>query len=501
MNRKFPICLLLGTLLASVLFSCRKNVDEGVEVLSNSVAITEFSLQADDGVIPHLDTVFFTIDLEKGLIYNADSLPVGTKVSGLRVKMVHTACSSCEFHVTGGTWMRDTTFEYRTEDSIDFTGDVKYTIVSMDKNNTKTYTMKVNVHQMEPDTLYWSEMARRDLPSFTTPLEQRTAQYNESLYCFIRDAKGYVMSVTSDPYANRWTKTRVTLPFTPDMTSFTATEDALYVLDENGALYTSADGLEWTACGTTFYSILGAYETTLLGVTKHGDVYKHAEYPVRESFVAEEIPAKFPIKGASQTVKLESQWAVSDQVIFFGGELPTGECTDLVWGYDGNVWGSISRLDTTIGYLKGATLFSYYATYFDSSDLKGFIEPTLLCVGGMLSDGTATKEMNMSIDNGLSWVLANENLHLPSYIAPFAYAQAFVVNKTYTDARSMGSDEWVQMQTKLPASLRANSRAIQPITSWDCPFVYLIGGVNEQGYLFDNIWRGVINRLMFKPTY
>lgn len=63
------------------------------------------------------------------------------------------------------------------------------------------------------------------------------------------------------------------------------------------------------------------------------------------------------------------------------------------------------------------------------------------------------------------------------------------------------SSAWTEMQTKLPASMRINSRAIKPVTSWECPYIYLIGGVNEYGELNNNIWRGVINRFTFKPLY
>ncbi len=502
MNKKFPICLLLGAILTTLLFSCNKNDEEGEVLLSNSVVITEFSLQPNEELLDNLDSVFFTIDLDKGLIYNADSLPKGTRISGLKVKMTHTACSASEFHVTGGTWMKDTVFAYKSEDSIDFTGDVKYTIHSVDLTNVKTYTIKVNVHQVDPDTLYWSEMARRSLPSYTTPLEQKTVQFNDAFYCLIKDLKGYVMSVTNDVAANRWQKNRKEFDFVPNISSFTATDDALYILDENNALYTSQDGLEWSECGTTMYSLIGAYGSTLLGITYDGNVYKHAQYPMKSDFVATEIPAGFPVSGMSQLVKVESRWAVSDQVVMIGGTLPNGECTQYVWGYDGTQWGIVNRDGIHIGYLTGVTLISYYAVYFDHDRMVGFTEPVLLAMGGSLSDGTVIKEVSMSNDKGLTWIPANDNLQLPEYIEPFYDAQAFVVNSTLTESRSSaGSDEWTMMQTSLPASMRVKSRATEAITSWECPYIYIFGGKGERVELYDNIWRGVINRLTFKPLY
>ena len=106
--------------------------------MCNSVVISKFALQANDDIMENLDTVFFTIDLDRGLVYNADSLPVGTNVSSLKVDMTYAEGSSAEFQVTGGEWMRDTVFKYNSEDSIDFTGDVKFKIISRDMMNEKT---------------------------------------------------------------------------------------------------------------------------------------------------------------------------------------------------------------------------------------------------------------------------------------------------------------------------------------------------------------------------
>ena len=47
------------------------------------VAVTGFKLKADSKILSGLDTVFFSIDLQRGLIYNADSLPKGEKIAKL----------------------------------------------------------------------------------------------------------------------------------------------------------------------------------------------------------------------------------------------------------------------------------------------------------------------------------------------------------------------------------------------------------------------------------
>ena len=72
--------LLFGLIFVG--FSCNSSDDNYNEyVASQSVQVSGFRLASNDSVLANLDSVFFSIDLDRGLIYNADSLPVGTNVS------------------------------------------------------------------------------------------------------------------------------------------------------------------------------------------------------------------------------------------------------------------------------------------------------------------------------------------------------------------------------------------------------------------------------------
>ena len=510
MNRRYPIYLLLGILIASVSFSCNDDDDDNLmtDSLISSTAVSSFALEANDEVLENLDTVFFTIDLGKAEIYNADSLPMGTDVSGLAIDMEYVACSSAEFHVTGGKVMKDTTFVYSSGDSIDFTGDVKFTIVSQDLTAKRTYTIKVNVHQVEPDSLYWSRVARRDLPCYTTsPKSQKTVQYKGKLYCLVNDVNSYVLSTTEHPADNQWEKTRVQFPFVPKNESFTATDDALYILDENNALYKSADGFTWESCGETWYNIVGSYDNRLLGLVNENGVYKHVEYPASEGFVSTEIQKGFPVSGMSQMVTLTSKWAVTDQKVMIGGVTAEGKYIGDMWGYDGKNWSLISH-DGLPG-IKDVTLIQYRYTYFYAGEWILYDYPALIAVGGVFYDGDLNGFVYLSTDNGINWGDGPESLQMPEYIEPFAGAQAYVYTSTLTDARS-AYDGWIEMPAaKMPASYWNSeeahalyrSRVTVAPTSWECPYIYLFGGTTVDGYLYNNIWRGVINRLTFKPLY
>ncbi|MDE5875036.1 MAG: hypothetical protein K2H15_05265, partial [Muribaculaceae bacterium] len=66
--------------------ACNSDSDsdkQEVAVTSSTVAINSFYLKADAKVMKNLDSVFFSIDLNKAIIFNADSLPKGTDISRL----------------------------------------------------------------------------------------------------------------------------------------------------------------------------------------------------------------------------------------------------------------------------------------------------------------------------------------------------------------------------------------------------------------------------------
>ena len=124
----FTVCLSL----LSAAVSCNKNDDDNTttnySIYSNTTTlVSSFSLTKDDKVLHHLDSVFFTIDQDRGMIYNADSLPKGTNVSKLCVNMTSASTvSKVEFLVTGGKVQGDKTITYTstTKDTIDFSGDI-----------------------------------------------------------------------------------------------------------------------------------------------------------------------------------------------------------------------------------------------------------------------------------------------------------------------------------------------------------------------------------------
>ena len=142
-----------------------------------------------------------------------------------------------------------------------------------------------------------------------------------------------------------------------------------------------------------------------------------------------------------------------------------------------------------------------------NNDMAKFSQeyPVWLAIGGADSDGKPTDTVYISYDNGVTWSLGDDLLQLPEYINPFSKAQAFVYNSTMEETRALHTG-WKQMPSRhLPfwwtiAGVNSGTRATTAVTSWKCPYIYMFGGVNANGVLMNNIWKGVINRLSFKPV-
>ena len=237
----------------SAFVGCNTSGYEAGENTSSSVAVYSFKLAKDDSVLAHLDTVFFSIDLVKGEIFNADSMPYGTCTERLvPVIRLLDGVSRCELTSVDAEG-KETVHNYVTNstDSVDFSnGPVKLSIVSPDGLTSKDYQIKVNVHKVKSDSLVWTRTAMRSLPSnIAAPAAQRTVQLGNTLYCLTASASAASIATTDAPGADDWTVRSVALPDGADVSTFAAAGNSLYIL-ASGSLYSSADGGSlWTDTG------------------------------------------------------------------------------------------------------------------------------------------------------------------------------------------------------------------------------------------------------------
>lgn len=515
MNRKLAILTagMLGCLMT--LQSCNSDSDnnslDNVNISTgdaySSTAINSFNIKANSKVLAHLDSVFFTIDLAEARIFNADSLPYGTDVSKLVLNLGSETISKITISFTDPETNEAKQVEYgsSTNDSINFNAPVAISVLSANELYERTYDVKVNVHKVKTDSLCWGSMAYATLPVSAVPVAQKTVKKDAVVYCLIQTADGYTMSTTSTPADNgSWTESRIS-GVSPDVKTLAATSDALYVLDDAGNLYRSSDGIDWMSTGSTgWYSVIGGYGDTLLGVRKSGADYTSATYPAVVAAESAPLPQGFPVDGQSATVTFTTQWSDNPQAIFVGGRCADGTLSSSTWGFDGTEWVRFSNLPKNIG-LQGVSLVPY--SMFDVNTVNWTVKEfdTLLAFGGREADGSQSRKVYISRDWGMNWHLADELMQLPADMPAVAFAQAVVVESTMGDGADAVSG-WYPIETLSPnrlwwdiADMPALSRASRPITTWQCPYLYLFGGVAENDVLYNTVWRGVINRMIFKP--
>lgn len=505
----FIICLRKWLLalpaVALMLAACNSSSEPEyvVPLPETSTAVKSFSLKSDSKVIANLDSVFFSIDLNAGVIFNADSLPKGTKIDKLVPSITFaTSVSAATIHVTGGTIMADSTLNFMEHpgDSIDFTGNVTLNVTAADGNTRRSYTLKVNVHKEVPDSLVWDKMAVTALPSrMQAPRQQKTVTFRGKAVALIEENDGSLtLSESSDLLGNEWEKTPLAPGFNPAIRSLAATDDALYVLDaDNGELMTSADGMTWSDTGRAWEAILGGYGPHLLGLYTDGGRRMHGVYPPSGIVKEAEADSSFPTDGWSNLGTIQSKWSQVPTAMIFGGRKADGSLSDDTWGFDGNSWTVISNSDPAP--LAGATIVPYYVYRKTSTSWKQTEFAAWLLIGGKTAEGKANRTVYMTYDNGVNWRQADSLMQMPDYI-PGMWNLDNVVMSSPRSADI--SDSWKTRATRrLAPWMKINYDIDGYIINWDCPYIYLFGGENpeDSDHTYDTIWRGVLARMTFAP--
>ena len=282
---KIKFLPLIAVLFAatSIMTSCLDNDVEQITYTSET-SITGFSLgtlhidrvgKDKNGLdSPYVDTLDcsnypFTIDQINRTITNKDSLPVGTHIDKVITSITYDA-GMLAYKPKGSE--RDTI--WTSTDSIDFTDPVEFKVYAYSGVEGKPYTITINVHKQEPDTISWKKFDNNPFSAGNLS-EQKAVYANEKVYVFgkkndettcIEYTKVINVSVPGEkePKDNPTPWTSVTnVPTNIDTYSATAWAGNIYFLAEtNKQLYKlDANSNKITSVGTeTFEMLIGANE-------------------------------------------------------------------------------------------------------------------------------------------------------------------------------------------------------------------------------------------------
>ncbi len=232
----------------------------------------------------------FTINQVTGEVYNNDSLPFATNIS----KVV------TQFSVNGVASIYvdslDSYEHFSSTDSLDFTSPRKVRIYSEDAEFYKDYTIKINVHQVDPELMVWNKYS-----AVEGLVPVRVVEANGAMFLFGKDSNGAVaVASTALEGVPAWETALVSgLPADADISTIQLFNGALYAV-AGGNVYTSADGAVWTlsASDTGAVAIVGASEEDgkLWIAGSQGVLWSEdaATFTVNEA-----LPEGFPLYGVS----------------------------------------------------------------------------------------------------------------------------------------------------------------------------------------------------------
>lgn len=462
----------------------------------SGTAVTAFSLKADKSVLNNLDSVFFSIDLVGCKIFNASPLPYETDVDSIAVSISSDACSVAELYYTkGGKEKVDTVVNYLTtpDQKIDFTnGPVRLHLVSADGQHERDYEIRVNVATEVSDSLYWDKMQAGKLRGVAGMNRAKTVKSGDKAFMITTASDGAVGISVFLPNAKsgggNWEASIITPSFIDvnttqfgnylNIDNFTATDNGdLYVTDSYGNLHLSTDGGQtFRIVDTNWENISAPYGNAILGVKENAGARTLGAYPSSAwSQAGQAIPTGFPVSGNSQAATFATKWAASPQIVIAGGKTATGSMTGNTWAFDGKKWAEISnKLPAATGY----AMAKYTIAETDTVSWRVKQREVLIAFNGM--GMKPVQEVWVSRDMGVNWQKGSDLLQLPEYI-PFA-----------TQASLLVFDKTLDASTVTPL-------AVAPITSWECPYLYLFGGYDTAGKLQDSYWSGVVNHLKVKP--
>jgi hypothetical protein len=213
------------------------------EITSTDAEIWSFSLSHDS--VPELKTVVFSIDQAAGLIYNHDSMSYATQIDEKVIVNFTTSISTSGSEITNvlnitniangdSVWVKP-------GDSIDVSAPLRLRVVALDYVTVKEYTVKLNIHQVDPDSVQYIKIASG--LSFLEAEETKTGLYNNRFFTFARIGGEIQLHSSSD--ALSWNRVAISnvnpLPVNTVIKGIQYSKNAIFAYTENGDLYSTND--------------------------------------------------------------------------------------------------------------------------------------------------------------------------------------------------------------------------------------------------------------------
>ena len=419
----------------------------------------------------------FTINQLKRTIENKDSLPVGSDVSKVLASITADTRAIIYSRRDDKGELKDTV--WTETDSIDFRYPVTFKVFALNGNPGVPYTVKVNVHKQNPDTLEWSHFVS---PQFASGKlnRQKTVCLGDALFTTGTKEDGTAVLETlslNHTESGAW-KVVTALPDHTNTYSFQVWEDKLYFVAD-GKLYRLTNG------DAADYQQVGAQEdlVSLVGLgtiakKKDGSQGTFNYQEVLFAYTANEQVVALTTDGA--VVSDEPQGFVEDQAFsslrLSSVQLPTRHNINLtrtivignnasndsissVYAYTtrDEKWNRLLMKDGACPNLENISMIKY------DNKLYAF-------GGGMSSQKIKPFEsFYSSIDNGLTWQKVSTQMTFPQEetskhpdVLPFAKYYTAGVEGSYSTAVDSNHFIWLVWENGNVTKGRLNRLGFAP---------------------------------------
>jgi len=425
--KKNKLLLWLFGGLAVLFSSCLGDTDTDLDEWALSdCQISSFSLACDS--ISGLSSVKFTIDQLNGQIYNRDSMPYGTNIN------FKVSCSVT--YVTGYVSSTEVTQTATGEkaywngsDSLDFTSEVLFYVVSYDGKKGKSYTAKLNVHQQHPDSMIWAK-SPTPLPAGSAS-DRKVVMHDDHYRMYVRQGSSYQLYQSPATDVNNWTTAPAPLSGLSGKTfalaQMTEYEGNWYVAASDGSLYRSADGINWAPvenapqivalAGVVHAGVKPERPSALAALIKDGGQWMFAAMNASGEWqTGTEAPADFPVTGFASN---SYEQVYYNHLTVVAGKDRNGSLSSKSWDtMDGLSWICLTRSGL------------FYFSQREGVMLTNY-DDKLYLAGGIDASGKGLKDMYTSIDKGITWAEADSMTFLPDEFTGRGYASVIVDKDNY----------------------------------------------------------------------
>ncbi|MDR1371378.1 MAG: glycoside hydrolase [Dysgonamonadaceae bacterium] len=443
MNLRTGFYIFCSVIMIFVMVSCLDG-DETETIIPIDAQISSFYVSHDS--ITALDSVVFSIDHFKGLIYNHDSLRYGVAVN----EKVIAGFATSAYAVVDITHAEDgDSTIISSGDSLDLRTPAKLRVYAY-SGVTKTYEVRLNIHQVDPDSIRYWQIANDE--SILNADEVKVVYFSQKFYAFTKNnGSPEPVKVFSSTDAVNWLQEASSgLSADINVNEIRNSGQGLYAVTTDGRLYRSVDATTWQAVTTpypveAFFGYMAQSPTQEAGyallVVKEGQNIPTFTADFSTWSYGTEVSPDFPVNDYSS---VNYNKMMLDRITVIGGKNAAGSSQNAVWSTsNGTYWAKLT--DKKIGLfpvMEGYNAFNYNGVIY--------------LLNGRMEDGSYNRVTYISKDGGTTWQPAERKTYLPDDYTE-RYGASLVVDKDH--------------------------------------YQYIIGGRRDEP--LKEVWKGILNKLSF----